>query len=70
MIHKWEVTIPELTGEERRRDHALVYDLQDTKYRKEYPLIDWGWEREDCLAAIRDAGLPPPANPPAFSARR
>ena len=27
-------------GEERRRDHALVYDIQDTKYRKEYPLID------------------------------
>ncbi len=53
-------------GEERRRDHALVYDLQDTKYRKEYPLIDWGWEREDCLAAIRDAGLPPPGKSSCF----
>ena len=53
-------------GEERRRDHALVYDIQDTKYRKEYPLIDWGWEREDCLAAIRDAGLPPPGKSSCF----
>ena len=53
-------------GEERRRDHALVYDIQDTKYRKEYPLIDWGWEREDCLAAIREAGLPPPGKSSCF----
>ena len=53
-------------GEERRRDHALVYDIQDTKYRKEYPLIDWGWEREDCLAAIRDAGLPLPGKSSCF----
>lgn len=29
-------------GEERRRDHAYVYDIQDKKYKKEYPLIDWG----------------------------
>ena len=53
-------------GEERRRDQALVYDIQDTKYRKEYPLIDWGWEREDCLAAIRDAGLPLPGKSSCF----
>ena len=29
-------------GEERRRDQALVYDIQDTKYRKEYPLMGAG----------------------------
>ena len=53
-------------GEERRRDHALVYDLQDTKYRKEYPLIDWGWDREDCVAAIQKEGLPVPGKSSCF----
>lgn len=54
-------------GEERRRTHAIVYDIQDRKYKNEYPLIDWGWFREDCVRAIQQEGLPLPANPPAFS---
>ena len=49
-------------GEERRRNHAIVYDLQDKKYRKEYPLMDWGWGRDECLAAIRQESLPLPGN--------
>lgn len=47
-------------GEERRRTNAIVYDMQDTKYRKEYPLIDCGWGREECVAAIQREGLPLP----------
>lgn len=53
-------------NEERRRDHALVYDIQDTKYRKEYPLIDWGWTREDCAAAVEQEGLPLPGKSSCF----
>lgn len=53
-------------GEERRRDHALVYDLQDTKYRKEYPLINWGWNREDCMIVVQKEGLPLPGKSSCF----
>ena len=53
-------------GEEQRRDHAYVYDIQDKKYRKEYALIDWGWYREDCIAAIEQEGLPLPGKSSCF----
>ncbi|MCI8652110.1 MAG: hypothetical protein HFF11_00235 [Angelakisella sp.] len=53
-------------GEERRRNHAVVYDIQDRKYRNEYPLIDWGWFREDCLKAIEQEGLPQPGKSSCF----
>ena len=52
--------------EEYRRDHAVVYDLQDRKYRKEYPLIDWGWGRDECIAAIEQEGLPLPGKSSCF----
>ena len=53
-------------GEERRRQNALKYDLADKKYQKEYPLMEWGWTREDCVAAIRRAGLPLPGKSSCF----
>jgi len=53
-------------GEEQRRDHAIVYDIVDKKYKKEYPLIDWGWFREDCVAAIKQEGLPLPGKSSCF----
>lgn len=53
-------------GEERRRTHAFVYDIQDKKYKKEYPLIDWDWYREDCIAAIVKEGLPIPGKSSCF----
>lgn len=53
-------------GEEQRRDHAIVYDIVDKKYKKEYPLIDWGWYREDCIAAIEQEGLPLPGKSSCF----
>lgn len=53
-------------GEEQRRDHAIVYDVVDKKYKKEYPLIDWGWYREDCIAAIEQEGLPLPGKSSCF----
>ena len=53
-------------GEERRRDNAIVYDMTDPKYRKEYPMIDWNWYREDCIAAIEKEGLPLPGKSSCF----
>lgn len=53
-------------GEEHRRDHAIVYDIVDKKYKKEYPLIDWGWYREDCIIAIEQEGLPLPGKSSCF----
>ncbi len=53
-------------GEEYRRYNAAIYDMQDKKYKKEYPLIDWGWFREDCIAAIGQEGLPLPGKSSCF----
>ncbi len=53
-------------GEERRRMHAIVYDIQDRKYQNEYPLIDWGWYREDCIRVIQQEGLPLPGKSSCF----
>ena len=39
---------------------------KDKKYRKEYPLMEWGWSRSDCIKAIRDAGLPLPGKSSCF----
>lgn len=36
------------------------------KYQKEYPLMEWGWSRKDCIQAIRDAGLPLPGKSSCF----
>lgn len=35
-------------------------------YRFWYPLIEWGWGREDCVAAIERAGLPVPPKSACF----
>lgn len=53
-------------GEERRRLGAVPHDLQDKKYQKEYPLMEWGWRRKDCIQAIREAGLPLPGKSSCF----
>lgn len=54
---------------------ALGYDAgevrraripEDAKYRYVYPLIDWGWDREDCVAAITRHGLPVPPKSACF----
>lgn len=53
-------------GEDYRRVNAISHDMIDTKYKKEYPLIDWGWTREDCVAAIEQEGLPLPGKSSCF----
>lgn len=39
---------------------------EDNKYIYEYPMIDWGWSRDDCVAAIDRAGLPQPSKSSCF----
>lgn len=36
------------------------------RYEKRYPLIEWGWGRDDCIAAIDKAGLPRPGKTACF----
>lgn len=43
-------------GEEHRAERSEG----DDRYAHWYPLIDWGWDRDECRAAIERAGLPQP----------
>lgn len=48
-------------GEERR---AKPFD--DAKYAVRYPLIEWAWDRDECVAAIDRAGLLQPGKSACF----
>jgi hypothetical protein len=48
----------------RRRNH--VGDVDDKFYAYRYPLIEWGWDRDRCKRAIREAGLPVPPKSSCF----
>ena len=50
----------------QRRENAKEHDEADTKYTKVYPLMDWGWTRKDCIAAIQQEGLPLPGKSSCF----
>ncbi|EKD40908.1 MAG: hypothetical protein ACD_74C00132G0004 [uncultured bacterium] len=50
-------------GEEYRKLRANDKAHQaanDSKYSYWYPLIEWGWDRDECAARIIEAGLPVP----------
>lgn len=53
-------------GEGYRRDKVLLGDLADRKYSKWYPLMEWGWTRDDCIRQIEAAGLPQPGKSSCF----
>jgi hypothetical protein len=38
----------------------------DSKYDVRYPLIEWDWGRDECIAAIKRAGLPQPGKSACF----
>lgn len=38
----------------------------DAKYRYRYPLREWGWQQDDCIAAIRGHGLKVPPKSACF----
>ena len=53
-------------GETARSEKVLLRDLADPKYSKWYPLMEWGWHREDCIRVIEAAGLPQPGKSSCF----
>ena len=53
-------------GEEWRARNAERFTEEEKIYKKRYPLIEWGWDREDCQAAISRAGLPQPGKSACF----
>ena len=53
-------------GEGYRSDKVLLGDLADRKYSKWYPLMEWGWTRDDCIRQIEAVGLPQPGKSSCF----
>ena len=53
-------------GQGYRSDKVLLGDLADRKYSKWYPLMEWGWTRDDCIRQIEAAGLPQPGKSSCF----
>lgn len=41
-------------------------DYDDSKYKVEYPLIEWGWGRNECIDEIRKENLPLPSKSSCF----
>lgn len=41
-------------------------DYDDNKYKVEYPLIEWGWGRNECIKEIKKSGLPLPSKSSCF----
>jgi 3'-phosphoadenosine 5'-phosphosulfate sulfotransferase (PAPS reductase)/FAD synthetase len=62
-------------GEQSRADNALnslanprteAAEREARKYELRFPLIEWGWDHEECVDAIRAAGLPIPPKSACF----
>jgi len=51
----------------RAKKTAKKHSTNDPdKYHNFYPLIDWGWDLEECQARIKEAGLPVPPKSSCF----
>ena len=48
------------------RRYAEVADRNDPYYQHRYPLREWGWTRDDCIARIVQAGVPVPSKSACF----
>jgi hypothetical protein len=46
--------------------YRAAKDHDDEKYRYWYPLIDWRWNRNDCIEAVKRAGLSVPPKSSCF----
>lgn len=59
-------------GEQYRVDNATkpatsdVMARERAKYALRFPLVEWGWDHEECVAAIEGAGLPVPPKSACF----
>jgi hypothetical protein len=52
--------------EHRRVANAEARAESDRKYAYRFPLVEWAWRRQECVAAIREAGLPLPGKSSCF----
>jgi hypothetical protein len=53
-------------ADEHVRVHRGLARGAERKYREAYPLYEWGWDRDECVAAIARAGLPQPGKSACF----
>ena len=51
--------VTKLVGFDADEPHRIA-NHDDKKYSVDYPLVNWGWGREECVEAITRAGLPQP----------
>jgi len=74
VVNNWEAARQEwaqgrkvikLLGFDAGESHRAKF-TEDEKYLYRYPLIEWGWGREECKAAIARAGLPQPGKSSCF----
>lgn len=40
--------------------------VEDDKYIYSAPLVEWGWDREECIASLKRVGIPPPGKSACF----
>jgi hypothetical protein len=52
-------------GFDASEDHRIK-PYSDDKYDVQYPLVDWGWDREDCVQAVASEELPQPGKSACF----
>lgn len=66
-VEAWAAGIPcrKALGYDADEERRVKPD-SDKRYANEYPLIEWDWGREECIQAIKDAGLPVPPKSACF----
>jgi hypothetical protein len=47
-----------IIGYDAAESHRASHIVGDNRYRYVYPLIEWQWDRNDCLAALKRHGFP------------
>lgn len=57
--------VTKLIGYDTDESHRAAVP-EDKKYRYRYPLLEWGWGRQECVDAIERAGLPQPGKSSCF----
>jgi hypothetical protein len=66
-IDAWErgERVTKLVGFDAGEPHRAK-DFSDKRYEVRFPLIEWNWDRDDCIAAIKRHGLEVPPKSSCF----
>ena len=68
-VQAWKkgVKVIKLIGYDDDEEHRIFKQAPwSDKYHLRYPLVEWGWGRKECMAAIARAGLPQPGKSACF----